>query len=75
MYRIPGCGKRRPFTLASYKLDVLHRVRPPAEGDWAALVFLHAPAAGNGTHEVAVAISVVTCRRACHITGFYGLGV
>jgi hypothetical protein len=74
LYRVHGCGTRGSFKLQSYELDVLHRLHAPAEGDWAALVYLHAPDPGDVLpRPVAVAIAVVTCRPTCHITGFYGL--
>jgi hypothetical protein len=71
LYRIPGCGDRTSFRLAAYDLGGLHRLQPPADGDWAGVVYLYAPRRRNGTRDVAVALAVVSCRPACRITGFY----
>jgi hypothetical protein len=74
LYRIPECGTRTPFDLASYDLGELQRLHPPAQGDWAALVYLFPPAPeAKIPRPVTVAIAVVTCRPTCKITGFYGL--
>jgi hypothetical protein len=71
MYRIPGCSDRTSFRLAAYELGRLHRLQPPADGDWAGVVYLYAVRRSEAARDVAVALAVVSCRPACLITGFY----
>jgi hypothetical protein len=71
IYRIPGCSDRTSFHLAAYELGLVHRLQPPADGDWAGIVYLYAARRSNGTRDVAVALAVVSCCPACRITGFY----